>query len=283
MNIHNFNNSTIKFSLIFILGLFTLISCKKEVDYQQLETVAREKYLLDSNITTLPTQSGLYYTETLAGTGEVPVTGQFITIAYEGQFLDGQIFGKDTVSFEFGAGKVIAGLEEALSYMKPGGKATLIIPSNLAFGSTGTDIIPAYTTIIFKIELIEIFDAELREIELRNNYISVNEIVTEPTYTGLYYIETLAGTGPLPLNGQTVSVNYVGRFLDGKVFDSGSFEFKIGDNLVIAGFNEGVSYMKKNGKATLIIPSKLAYGKNGNSKIPPFTTLIFELQLLNIR
>ena len=283
MNIHNFNKSTFKLSLIFLLGLFTLMSCKKEVDLQQVETTEREKYLLDSNITTEPTPSGLYYIETLTGTGSVPVIGQYVTIIYEGQFLNGDIFAKDTVPFEFGTGTVIPGLEEALSYMKPGGKSTLIIPSNLAFGSAGTKVIPPYTTIIFKIELIEIFNAELREIELRNNYLLLNEIVKEPTFSGLYYIETLAGSGPLPLNGQTVSVNYVGRFLDGKVFDSGTFEFQLGGSQVIAGFEEGVSYMKKDGKATLIIPSKLAYGKNGNTKIPPYTTLIFDLQLLTIR
>ncbi len=283
MNTINFNKISFKISFVLLLMLLVFVSCKKEEDLQQKETTQREQYLKDNNITTQPTSSGLYYIENVAGTGDTAVQGLFVKIVYEGQFLNGEIFGADTVEFEYGTGSVIAGLDEALSYMKIGGKSTVIIPSNLAFGSSGNKVIPPYTTLIYKIELLEVFSAELREIEQRNVYLASNEIIKEPTISGLYYLETLTGTGLTPLNGQTVQVNYVGRFLDGEVFDSGTFEFQIGKGQVIKGFDEGVSYMKKDGKATLIIPSQLGYGKYGNAKVPPYTTLIFDLQLLNIQ
>lgn len=76
-------------------------------------------------------------------------------------------------------------------------------------------------------------------------------------------------------------------FTNGKTFDSSydagaPFEFKTGAKQVIRGFEEGILMMKKGGKAKLIIPSSIGYGENSAGEIPPFTTLIFEIELLDI-
>jgi len=280
---NKFRIDSFKTSFFFLALFFTLTSCEKEKDLQADETKLRDLYLTENNITVAPTQSGLYYIETLEGTDIIPTTGQYVTIVFESRFLDGEILASDTAEFEFGVGVVIPGIDEALSYMKNGGKATIIVPSQLAYGELGSGNIPPYTTIVYDIELIDVFDKQEREIELRDQYLIDNEITTEPTSSGLYYIETLEGTGSAPTNGQFVEVKYEGRFLSGEVFDSGIFEFQLGAGTVIAGFDEGVSYMKKDGKATLIIPSDLAYGKQGKSDIPAYTTLIFDVEIINIR
>ncbi len=77
-------------------------------------------------------------------------------------------------------------------------------------------------------------------------------------------------------------------FLDGEKFDSSydrgePFEFTLGAGQVIKGWDEGISYMKEGGKATLIMPSSLAYGAYGAGIIPPYTSLIFEVELIDVK
>ncbi|MDF1550802.1 MAG: FKBP-type peptidyl-prolyl cis-trans isomerase [Bacteroidales bacterium] len=279
-----FNKISFQIGLFAFVLLFTIVGCEKEDERPQNEIVAREKYLADNNITVAPTASGLYYIETLAGTGVAPDTNQYVKIVYEVFYLSGESFDGDTVDFAYAVGVVIPALDEALSYMKTGGKATIIVPSNLAFGAAGNDYVPPYTTLIYKIELLETYFPDEKEIELRNQYIIDNNITVAPTSTGLYYIETLEGTGDLPTASKIVEVKYKGFFLNGEVFDSGTLEFTMGAGQIIKGFEEGIGYMKKGGKATLIIPSDLAYGATGSQGvIPPYTTLVFEVELINIR
>ena len=97
-----------------------------------------------------------------------------------------------------------------------------------------------------------------------------------------------AGSGRSPTKGETVSVHYTGRFLDGKVFDSSvprkePFTFVLGEKQVIAGWDIGVAKLKIGDKAKFTIPPHLAYGERGYpGAIPPSATLIFEVELLGI-
>lgn len=128
----------------------------------------------------------------------------------------------------------------------------------------------------------------LEEMAILKKYIADNNITTEPTASGLYYIETLAGTGERARTGMTVSVYYKGYLLDGTVFDQNldyetPFTFTLGYSNVIQGWHEGISYMKDGGKATLIIPSSLGYSYNSSGLIPAYSTLIFEVELVNVQ
>jgi len=76
-------------------------------------------------------------------------------------------------------------------------------------------------------------------------------------------------------------------FLDGTVFDSSiergePIDFPLGQGQVIAGWDEGIGMMKKGGKSVLVIPSDIAYGPNGRGSIPPYSTLVFEVELVDI-
>lgn len=102
--------------------------------------------------------------------------------------------------------------------------------------------------------------------------------------------EIVPGTGASPTQGQTVVVHYTGWLTNGKKFDSSvdrgvPFEFQIGVGQVIQGWDQGVSTMKVGGKRKLTIPPELAYGDKdvGGGLIPSNSTLIFEVELLNLK
>ena len=112
---------------------------------------------------------------------------------------------------------------------------------------------------------------------------SVKGVFTTPS--GLQYMVLRQGAGPRPKPSDRVRVNYRGTLLDGTVFDSseqhgGAAEF--GLDQVIAGWTEGVSMMPVGAKYRFWIPSELAYGKQGNPAIEPNSTLVFDVELLDI-
>lgn len=108
------------------------------------------------------------------------------------------------------------------------------------------------------------------------------------TESGLRYEDIVVGTGPSPQSGQEVTVHYTGTLEDGTKFDSSldrgqPFKFKIGLGQVIKGWDEGVMTMKVGGKRKLVIPPQLGYGRRGVGPIPPNSTLVFEVELLEVQ
>jgi FKBP-type peptidyl-prolyl cis-trans isomerase len=109
------------------------------------------------------------------------------------------------------------------------------------------------------------------------------------TESGLAYFMIKEGKGAQATAGQTVSVHYTGKLVDGTKFDSSydrstPIEFPLGEGRVIPGWDEGISLLKVGGKATFIIPPHLAYGERGaGGVIPPNATLIFEVELMKVK
>lgn len=108
------------------------------------------------------------------------------------------------------------------------------------------------------------------------------------TASGLQYEDTVVGDGAEAKAGDTVSVHYTGWLDDGTKFDSSKdrnqpFSFNLGAGMVIKGWDEGVAGMKVGGTRKLTIPPELGYGARGaGNVIPPYSTLIFEVELLGI-
>jgi len=113
-------------------------------------------------------------------------------------------------------------------------------------------------------------------------FLDENNLTAEVTSDGMYYIIEELGTGGNPDFSSTVLVNYKGYFLDGEVFDQtlGSpISFPLSN--VIPGWTLGIPLFQKGGKGTLLIPSYLGYGTQGQGPIGPNTPIIFDVELIN--
>ncbi len=107
------------------------------------------------------------------------------------------------------------------------------------------------------------------------------------TQTGIRYVIQREGTGPTPVPGDKVNVLYVGRLLDGKVFDQATeadkpFTFRVRREAVIEGWDQILQLMKQGEKRLVIIPPEMAYGTRGQPpKIGRNATLVFEMELIS--
>ncbi|MBO4282302.1 MAG: FKBP-type peptidyl-prolyl cis-trans isomerase [Bacteroidales bacterium] len=186
--------------------------------------------------------------------------------------------------------------------MRLGDSATFILPAKAYFETYNYGNVPAFvkkktmlylTVCLHNIQTFEEYKAQqmqeslAKEKELIQAYLESKNLQAEPTASGLYYIETKAGKGKHPVKGMSCTVHYRGMLLDGTVFDASynrnkPFTFELGMGQVIAGWDEGIALMKKGGKATLVLPSAIAYGERGAGDIiPPFSPLVFEVELLD--
>jgi FKBP-type peptidyl-prolyl cis-trans isomerase len=293
----------------------TLVSADSPGSLIKKEEDALLKYVEEKKISVTPTTTGLYFIENTAGNGMKIDSGSWVKAHFKVSLIDGkQIFSTydrgEPMDFEYGKRFDTPGFEEGVSKMLKGGKATFIVPSKIAFGEMGRGaMVSPYSTVIYDVELIDVTSkadhdkkvAEEKKKEemkketnkkqegaLMNKYLKEKNITAKPTASGLIFVEKVKGTGAKASAGKKVKVHYTGTLLDGTKFDSSRdrnepFEFTLGQGQVIKGWDEGIGMMNVGGKAILVIPSSIAYGDRDNGKIPPFSTLVFDVELLDVK
>lgn len=132
-----------------------------------------------------------------------------------------------------------------------------------------------------------LFGGQFLNLFSQNN--NSNQATTmQPTDTGVRVDNLVTGQGAIAEKGDTITVNYIGTLTDGKVFDSSidrkqPFTFQLGVGQVIKGWDEGVLGMRVGGKRRLTIGPDYAYGNQAVGTIPPNSTLIFEVDLLDVQ
>ncbi len=131
---------------------------KKEAESKKLQQIEMDKVAAGYD----ETPSGLRYKILQEGSGKMAEKGTMVSVHYKGQLLDGQVFDssyqrKQPIDFTIGIGQVIAGWDEGIQLLKVGDKARFVIPSNLAYGSSGSSgVIPPDATLIFDVELMDV-------------------------------------------------------------------------------------------------------------------------------
>lgn len=160
----------------------------------------------------------------------------------------------------------------------------------------------------FEIQVVRVQDPKERTKEMQSNaekqrttddqliqdYLKSNNITTaQKTQSGVYYNITKRGNGATPAAGDSVSMNYTGMLLNGQKFDSNvdpqfqhvmPFWFTLGVGQVIPGWDEGIAQLPKGTKATLYIPSGMAYGSQDRSpQIPANSVLVFDVEVVDVK
>ena len=153
------------FMLSGFIALISLTSCDPTLNTDDLE--AKEKldisnFILNNDtIDFVKKSSGLYYYDLVEGTGAQAETHDTAYLFYAIQYLTTQVFETnfgttDTLKVLVSEGKTLPGFDEGISYMKEGGKALLVAPSSLAFGSQGNYYVSPFTPFLFQIYLVKL-------------------------------------------------------------------------------------------------------------------------------
>jgi len=241
--------------------------------------------------------SGLYYKITQPNpTGKLATLGEEIEFSYKATNLQGQHVDSSAtgvpVYYPLGIRSVFPGLEQGLSLMREGEKATLLMPSYLAYNDQARPNLLAYSVVRFDVSLAR----SRSEDQQINEYIANRKLtVMETTASGVRFIRTsppASATAVVPATGQTLTIKYLGKELrKATAFDStgsGTFDAVLGRNSFVKGFEEGLAKLKIGEKATIIFPSSLGYStqgvvRNNQYLIPPYAPLRFDLEVVSAK
>ena len=257
------------------------------------------------------TETGLYYKQIKAGQGEQIKDGDVIKVRLAYYINDSLLYTTESMpdpAYDMVHESLFQGdLYEGFRMMHVGDSMSFMINADSVFNKQfHAPIIPDFVTpeayLRWEVTVDEAMteeafhamkDAEAAALQQASKdalaaYLAENGIEAQPTETGLVYVCTKPGKGPKPAVNQNVKVHYTGKLLDGTVFDSSvergePFEFQLGAHMVIPGWDEGIALMSKGEKGVLYIPSELAYGPRQAGPIPPFSNLIFEVELVDFK
>ncbi len=198
------------------------------------------------------------------------------------------------------------GLEEGMTLMAIGDSAVFRVNADSVYSKTFKVSRPNFvkkgSKMNFRIKLLAVktkesidtrsseeieHDNELRKTEEPKRieeFVKLNNITVSPSETGLYYIVRTAGTEPNITPTSKVKITYTCTTLEGQNIDTQTnpIEIDMAAHKITKGMEEGLLLMKKGTKATLILPSKLAFGKRHISSVQPYTTLIYDLEVLEV-
>ena len=234
------------------------------------------------------TASGLNYVITEVGNGVRPTLTDTVTIDFDLFLGDGTPFtssGSTGIPLEITVNQLVPGLQEGIQLLSVGGSGVFLIPGPLGFdvfpsGIEDDDLLIYY---VFLRDINNQFAGEEDRVKIQS-YLDQNSLTADTvTSSGLHIIHLEEGNGEFPTVSNTVTVSYHGTLLNGTIFDSSrdrGVDATFALNTVIQGWQEGIPYISKGGKALLIIPSAIAYGdRSPSSAIPPNSVLVFEVEL----
>lgn len=298
-----FKIRSILFFLFLIVGLSSACQMAKKVNTHsasenltpqtQMERDQKkiQDYIQLKGLKTSVTPNGIHYVIEREGEGERPSSYAVAMVHYRGTFLDGTEFWSSYnkgAEEKFQLHQTIKGWMEGIPLLKKGGKGLFIIPSDLAYGAAGRgDEIQPHQILVFEIELLDFYEVQLgKEIKLIEDYILENSLDVKKTKSGIHYKIEEIGTGWGPVLDSKLTLHYTCKNLNGVTYWSTYSKEKPSKMLLreyVKAFKEILPMIREGGKVKMIVPSNLAYGRDGwKTKIPPNTVLIYDLELVGI-
>jgi len=286
------------FYTVFLLALVFMAGCKKE--YESIEVIDQrsiKEYLQKNNLTaSFKDTLGVYYQIITPGTGAVVDYTDKVFATFSAKSLDGSFNLQDDglnrftdylgyFSRERGNGYPNAfamSVKEILK--KKGGTIRVIIPSSLAYGRDGNTAlnIPGNASLDCTIKVYDVNNKTEFEDIFVKKFIQDNSISgLTRLNSGLYYKIIDQGTGSEITENSNVTVSYTGKLSTGTIFDE-SASYTTYLYSTIPGWVQGLPFVKKGGKIRLIIPPSLGYASLAQEKIPPYSILDFEIEVLDV-
>ncbi len=306
----------------FIAAILYISSCTKDnTEQNALDAEQRffDIYMGANYPDAVPQASGLFYLENTEGSGVMPGDSTWVLVNYvaytvpedqvydtyiESVAIDNRIQDTSALygSYKMRNGFTNEGFTEGLKLMKVGGEATFMFTSELGYGSKNTGELPAYTSLKYEVQLLEILGDDIEAYEAEKVIAYTDSIGGADTIYDnfedeiMYYVVDESTDGPPVGIDSTVQIAYKGYLLDGRVFDESVgenyYSFVVGDYTAetspIRGWHRGLERFKEGEKGRLIIPHLLAYGPLGkytNSNhvvIPPYETLVFDVEVISV-
>jgi FKBP-type peptidyl-prolyl cis-trans isomerase len=234
---------------------------------------------------TTTTDSGLKIRIVSPGTeGTRPKAGDRVVVHYTGRLTDGKKFDSsvdrgEPFTFVLGRGEVIPGWDEGIALMNIGAKARLTVPPDLAYGADGRPGIPPNSTLVFDVELLDVFPVR--------PFVKPDPEKLTVTKSGLKYQELAPGAGDPAKEDQGVTLAFALFNESGKTIDSTAEKGgKIGgpvSRLPLPFLREAVMLMRSGGRYLFVVPPALAFGKRGISPdLPGDSVTIWQFRVLGI-
>jgi FKBP-type peptidyl-prolyl cis-trans isomerase len=258
------------------------------------------------------TKQGFYYRLNKIGEDTVRAKpGDYITAGLVYSTMNDSVFFSGTRKLQIGIPAYEGSVDACFTMLAKDESATFILQADpffdLTLQSPRPRFLPGGSQMKITVEMLEIQTPEAYQKEkeaflswiedfgeyekvILRQFIMEKKLDMDPLPSGILYLNLRPGSGKKVEIGDTITLNYEGRFLNGKFFDSTikrkqPFQFVYGTEWqVIRGLEEAIGMMQEGERSLFILPSEMAFGSQGSSTgiIPPFTSLIFEIELLKV-
>lgn len=281
--------------------LLIVVGCKKDyASIDEIDDANIQAYLSQNNISAKRATNGVYFLSINRGTGAEVQYSEKIPLIYTMRSLDGQYTSMDTFVNRYGGSGQFLGylspeglrtaVKDSLKYR--GGQMKIIIPSRLAYGRDGSGPIPGNASLEYTVRMLNENDLRAYDQISIEKYKSANGLTGfSKTASNIHYKIITPGTGSPVTVDSTISVQYIGKLFNGKVFEEtqGTSQATFTLSQTIPGWTQTLTQIKEGGKIRILIPSEFAYGINGskdfygNYTIPPFSCLDFEVSIQDVQ
>lgn len=310
--------------LILASAAAAAVSCAQDVDESSDSVQNRilEAYIETYYPDAVKSPSGLYIVDSLPGPGRTPDDTSYVLVDYTISYLNGTLSGYtgDSLAKQLGEytysgyydpqiwdlNNSTTGIIEIMTGMKEGGYIKAIIPAVLLDTESGMEISQgAGSSLIYEIHLHKVIDnIDQYQIDQIESYLAENlPSISDSTAYGFYYRKTRSNLQDTLDSGDYIQVHYIGRFLNGTVFDTNiedsakryriyssgttysatSYQYlsdsteAMDENSFVAGFNKALYGMKPGEEAVTVFYSNLGYGTTGSGSIPGYVPLRFDV------